>query len=87
MNDRLEDLAGATFLFLTAFSASCSRRQRHCPPPGAPGCLPWWPAAAVTIGEIAGQAIPGGAGLLVLAASLIALTYALARMPWPAPPV
>jgi hypothetical protein len=87
VNDRLEDLPGATFLFLTAFVGFVLAPPTALLAAWRGKVLSWWPAAAVALGEIAGQAIPGGVGLLVLAASLIALTYALARMPWPAPPV
>ena len=48
------------------------------------GRLPWWPALVVTAGQIAAQAVPGGYGLLLMAAALIALTYALRRRDWSA---
>jgi hypothetical protein len=81
VNDRLEDLPGATFLFLTAFLGFVLAPPTALLAAWRARVLSWWPAAAIAVGEIAGQTIPGGVGLLVLAASLIALTYALARMP------
>jgi hypothetical protein len=41
------------------------------------GLLPWWPALAVLVGGISAQALPGGFGLLVWAATLVAVTWVL----------
>jgi hypothetical protein len=43
------------------------------------GLMPWWPALAVAVGAIFARALPGGYGLLVWAAAMAALSYALHR--------
>ena len=43
--------------------------------------LTWWPALLVAGGQVSAQALPGGYGLLTWAVTLVALAYALARIP------
>jgi hypothetical protein len=80
VNDRLEELPGATFMFLTAFLGFFLTLPVALLAAWRARLLPWWLALVVTASAISTQAIPGGLGLLVLAAALAALTYALHRM-------
>jgi len=90
VNDRLEDLPGATILFFSAFLGFAL-----CLPFATFGAwrarlVPLWLPFAVLVGFFGGQAVPGGAGLLVLAAMLVVLAVALARIDpaaWGRPPV
>ena len=68
VNERLEELPGATFLFLTAFLGFVLAPPTALLVPGGRGSPPRWPAVAVAIGEVAGQSVHGGVGLLLLAA-------------------
>jgi hypothetical protein len=80
VNDRLEELPGATLLFLSAFLGFFLTLPVALLAAWRARLLPWWPALVVSAGAIATQPIPGGFGLLVLAAALAALTYALHHM-------
>jgi hypothetical protein len=82
--DRLEELPGATFMFITGFFGFFLTLPLALLAAWRARLLPWWPALVVTVGEIAAQAVPGGFGLLLMAAALIALTYALRQVDWSA---
>jgi hypothetical protein len=82
--DRLEELPGATFMFITGFFGFFLTLPLALLAAWRARLLPWWPALVVTVGEIAAQAVPGGFGLLLMAATLITLTYALRQVDWSA---
>ena len=77
VNDRIEELPGATVMFVTAFAGFMLALPTALLAAWRGGLLPWWPALAVLVGGISAQAIPGGFGLLVWAATLAALTWLL----------
>jgi hypothetical protein len=79
VNDRIEELPGAMFMFLTGFVGFMLALPTALLAAWRAGLLSWWPAAVVAVGEFAAQAVPGGYGLLVLAVALAALAYALHR--------
>jgi hypothetical protein len=82
VTDRLEELPGATFMFVTGFFGFLLTLPIALVAAWRARLLPWWPALVVSAGQIAAQAIPGGFGLLLMAASLVALTYALRHVDW-----
>ena len=82
VTDRLEELPGATFMFVTGFFGFFLTLPLALLAAWRARLLPWWPALVVSVGQIAAQAIPGGFGLLLMAASLVALTYALRQVDW-----
>jgi hypothetical protein len=84
VTDRLEELPGATFMFVTGFFGFLLTLPIALVAAWRARLLPWWPALVVSAGQIAAQAIPGGFGLLLMAASLVALTYALRQVDWSA---
>jgi hypothetical protein len=77
VNDRIEELPGALVLFLTGFLGHLLALPTALLAAWRAGLLQWWPAATVAAGEVAAQAIPDGYGLLLWAATLLALAYAL----------
>ena len=80
--DRLEELPGATFMFVSAFFGFLLALPVALVAAWRARLLSWWPALVVAVGEVAAQAVPGGYGLLVLSAALVALTYALRQIDW-----
>jgi hypothetical protein len=82
VTDRLEELPGATFMFVTGFFGFLLTLPIALVAAWRARLLPWWPALVVSAGQIAAQAIPGGFGLLLMAASLVALAYALRQVDW-----
>jgi hypothetical protein len=82
VNDRIEELPGAMFMFLTGFVGFMLALPTALLAAWRAGLLSWWPAAVVAVGEFAAQAVPGGYGLLVFAVALAALAYALHRAGW-----
>ncbi|HEV3408001.1 MAG TPA: hypothetical protein VG079_04865 [Gaiellaceae bacterium] len=82
VTDRLEELPGATFMFVTGFFGFFLTLPLALLAAWRARLLPWWPALVVSAGQVAAQAIPGGFGLLLMAASLVALTYALRQVDW-----
>jgi hypothetical protein len=83
VDDRLGELPGAAFMFLTAFLGFFLTLPVALLAAWRARLLPWWPALAITVASISTQPIPGGLGLLLLALALAALTYALRRMDAP----
>ena len=81
VNDRIEELPGATIMFLTGFLGFFLALPTALLAAWRERVLPWWPAAVVLAGGILAQAVPDGYGLLLWAASLVALTVALRRLP------
>ena len=81
VNDRLEELPGAIFTFVTGFFGFLLALPLALLAAWRARLVPWWPAAAVTAGEVCAQALPGGYGLLVWAAALAATSFALRALP------
>jgi hypothetical protein len=77
VNDRLEELPGAIFMFVTGFFGFVLTLPLALLAAWRARLLPWWPALAMAAGQVTAEAIPGGYGLLLLAAALVALSYAL----------
>ena len=77
VNDRIEELPGAIFMFVTGFFGFLLALPLALLAAWRAGLVPWWPALAVAAGEVAAQALPGGYGLLVWAAALAATSIAL----------
>jgi hypothetical protein len=44
------------------------------------GLLHWWPALLVFAGQVSGQAVPDGFGLLIWAGTLVVLGYVLRQV-------
>jgi hypothetical protein len=80
--DRLEELPGATILFVSGFFGYLLTLPLALVAAWRARLLSWWPALAVAAGQIAAQAVPGGYGLLLFSGALVALTYALRRIDW-----
>jgi hypothetical protein len=79
VNDRLGELPGTiVFLLSTIVSATLALPTALFALFRA-GRLPWWPAPAFLVAEVAARAVPGGIGLLVLAAALVVLGLWLPR--------
>lgn len=79
VNSRLEALPGATVLFLSGFLGFTLALPTALLGAWRAGALPWWPAAAAFIGFVGGNLAPGAYGLFLLAASLVAISWALSR--------
>ena len=77
VDERIQELPGAAIMFLTGFLGFVLTLPTALAAAWRAGLLSWWPAAAVLAGNVAAQGIPGGYGLLVWAATLLALAYAL----------
>jgi hypothetical protein len=80
VNDRIESLPGATVMFLTALIGFTLALPVALLAAWRASLLSWWPAALSFAGTVAMQAVPGGFGLLVEAAVLVAVAYALWRL-------
>jgi hypothetical protein len=80
VDDRIQELPGAVILFLTAFLGFFLALPVALLAAWRAGLLPWWPAVLFLAGEICAQAIPGGFGLLIWAATLVVLSYVLWRL-------
>lgn len=80
VSDRMEELTGVTVVALTGFLGFMLTLPVALLAGWRARLLPWWPALVVLLGEVAAQLLPGGYGLLVWAAALVALAYALARL-------
>jgi hypothetical protein len=81
VNDRIEELPGATIMFVTGFFGFILTLPVALLAAWRARLVPWWAAAVVVVGSIAAQSVPDGFGLLILAVTLVALSYALWRMP------
>jgi hypothetical protein len=79
VNDRLEELPGASVMFLTGFLGFALTLPIALLAAWRARMLPWWPAGAMFVGQVAAEAIPDGIGLIVWAGMLVALSYALWR--------
>jgi hypothetical protein len=79
VDDRLNELPGAIFLFVTGLLGHFLAMPTALLAAWRARLLPWWPAAVILAGEVLAQAVPGGIGLLIWSVALCALTYALYR--------
>ena len=79
VDDRLNELPGATFFFVTGFLGYFLALPTALLAAWRARLLPWWPAAVIFAGEVSAQAVPDGIGLLIWSAALAALSYALYR--------
>jgi hypothetical protein len=82
ISDRIEELPGATVLFITGFLGHvlCLPFALFAAWRGA--LLPLWTPIIVSIAVVLAQALqPLGSGLLILAVAMVALAYALYRSP------
>ena len=83
INDRIEELPGATVLFITGFLGHFLCLPVALFAAWRGGLLPLWTPIAVSIAAVLAQAVrPFGSGLLILALAMVALSYALWRMDW-----
>lgn len=79
VNDRLQELPGVMFMQITALLGFLLALPTTLLAAWRAGVLPWWPAVAMLVGGLAAPAVPGGIGLLILAAILGAISFALNR--------
>jgi hypothetical protein len=84
VTDRLEELPGASVLFVTGFLGHVLCLPVALFAAWRAGLLPLWTPVVVTVALIAAEVRqPFGSGLLIAALAMVALSYALARMDWP----
>ena len=85
VNDRLEELPGATILFITGFLGHILSLPFALFGAWRGRLVALWVPIVVTLGTLGGQLAPevAGIGLLITAASMLALSYAFWRMDWP----
>jgi uncharacterized membrane protein YhaH (DUF805 family) len=81
VDERIQELPGATIMFITGFFGFILTLPVALLAAWRSRLVPGWVAIVVLVGSIAAQAVPEGFGLLILAATLVALSYALWRMP------
>jgi hypothetical protein len=83
VNDRIEELPGATVLFITGFLG-----HMLCLPVALFGAwrarlVPLWVPIGMSVVIVLAEVLqPFGSGLLVLAAAMVALAYVLSRLDW-----
>jgi hypothetical protein len=83
VNDRIEDLPGAVIVFATAFAGFLLSLPLVLFAAWRARLVALWVPVALLIAMIAARALqPFGAGLLLLAAALVALSFVLARLDW-----
>jgi hypothetical protein len=83
VEDRIEELPGATVLFITGFLGHFLCLPVALFAAWRAGLLPLWTPVLVSVGLLAAQALqPFGSGLLLAALVMVALSYALWRMDW-----
>ena len=77
VTDRIEELPGATVMFLTGFVGFMLALPLALLAAWRGGFLPWWPLVVLVVGQFGGLIVPGGFGLLLWAAALVVIAYAL----------
>jgi hypothetical protein len=83
VEDRIEELPGATVIFITGFLGHLLCLPVALFAAWRAGLLPLWTPTVVSIATVLAQALqPLGSGLLLLALSMVALSYALWQMDW-----
>ena len=84
ITDRLEELPGANVIFASGFLGHVLCLPVALFAAWRGGLLPLWTPVVVSVATVLAQALdPFGSGLLILAAAMVAVSYALWRMPWP----
>jgi hypothetical protein len=73
----MENMPGATVLFVTGFFGFLLALPLASLAAWRAGRFPLWVPIVVIVGALAAQAVPGGIGLLIWAAALLAFAYAL----------
>jgi hypothetical protein len=86
VDDRIQDLPGATIMFVTGFFGFLLTLPVALLAAWRAGLLHWWPALLVFAGSLSAQAVPDGFGLLIWAATLVVLGYALRPLVIPPQP-
>ncbi len=81
VDDRIQELPGATVMFLTGFLGFALTLPVALLAAWRARLLAWWPAPLLLAGAICAQAIPGGFGLLIWAGTLAVLGYVLRGVP------
>jgi hypothetical protein len=79
VDDRLQELPGATVLFLTAFLGFVLTLPVALLAAWRARLLAWWPAFLLLGGAVCAEAVPNGFGLLIWAGTLLVLSYVLWR--------
>jgi hypothetical protein len=83
VDDRLDELPGATVIFVSGFLGHVLCLPVALFAAWRAGLLPLWTPIVVSVATVLAQALqPLGSGLLLLALSMVALSYALWRMDW-----
>jgi hypothetical protein len=83
VDEELEDLPGASVLFVSAALGFLLCLPVALFAAWRAALLPLWTPIVVTVGVVVAQALqPFGSGLLLLALSMLALSYALWQMDW-----
>jgi hypothetical protein len=83
ITDRLEELPGATVIFVTGFLGHLLCLPVALFAAWRGGVVPLWTPLVITAATIAAQVVqPFGSGLLLLAVGMVALAYALWRADW-----
>jgi hypothetical protein len=81
VDDRLNELSGATVMFLTGFFGFALTLPVALLAAWRAGLLPWWTSPLLLAGAICAEAVPDGVGLLIWAATLVVLGYVLRGVP------
>jgi hypothetical protein len=82
INDRIEELPGATVLFITGFLGHMLCLPVVLFAAWRAGLMPLWTPLLVAISVLLAQALqPFGSGLLILALAMIGLAYVLWKLP------
>jgi hypothetical protein len=83
VNDRIEELPGATILFITGFLGHFLCLPVVLFAAWRAGLVAVWVPVAFSVASVAAQALqPFGSGLLVLALALVGLAYVLSKLDW-----
>lgn len=85
VDDRIQELPGATVMFLTGFVGFALTLPVALLAAWRARLLSWWPAPLLLSGAICAQVVPDGFGLLIWAGTLVVLAYVLRGL-WANPP-
>jgi hypothetical protein len=81
--DRIDELPGATVIFITGFLGHLLCLPVALFAAWRAGLMPLWTPIAISIATVLAEVLqPLGSGLLLLALSMVVLSYALWRMDW-----
>ena len=81
--DRLEELPGAAVIFVTGFLGHLLCLPVVLFAAWRGGLVPLWTPAVIAVATVLAEVLePFGSGLLILALSMVPLSYALARIDW-----